>query len=153
VIIDTVNMMVMTARHIVEATTDYDHMDSIAWVWIYMNRSDGASIRTMWLADWMCVWKEIRKVNSGFPRASHCIWWTCCSFFVENNMQRALVDDDEVDDLVAVSCAHFGPGRLGHGGSLAPGSCILRLGSCASSSNWLDQHNVGAQHGDGDVAP
>ena len=46
-IIDTVNMMVMTARHIVEATTDYDHMDSIAWVWIYMNRSDGASIRTM----------------------------------------------------------------------------------------------------------
>ena len=102
-IIDTVNMTAMTARHIVDPTTHYGHMDSIARVWIYVNRSDGAStIRMMWLADWMFVWKEIRKVNSGFRRASHCMWWTCCWFFVENNIQRAVFDDDEADDTVAI---------------------------------------------------
>ena len=96
-------MTVTTARRIVDSTTDYDHMDSVAWVWIYVKRSDGASIiRMIWLTDWMFARKEIPKVNRGFRGASRCIWWTCCWFFVENNIQRAVFDDDEVDDMVAV---------------------------------------------------
>ena len=79
----------MTARQVADIATDYDHMGSVAWTWIFVNRSEGAStIRMMWLADWTFVWKEIREVNSGFRRASRCIWWTCCWSFAENSVRE-----------------------------------------------------------------
>ena len=100
--IDRVNITVMTARQIADPNTDYDHMGSAAWKLIFVNLSEGARIiRMIWLADLLCTWKEMRAVNRGFHRASHCIWWTCCRYFAERKVRRAVAVEKEVDDTVA----------------------------------------------------
>ena len=100
--IDRVNITVMTARQIADPNTDYDHMGCAAWKLIFVNLSEGARIiRMIWLADLLCTWKEMRAVNRGFHRASHCIWWTCCRYFAERKVRRAVAVEKEVDDTVA----------------------------------------------------